>query len=416
MANQRLTDRSAATSSAVGDQVHIVRHNTSYRMKTSLINATGQSSGIVGNATFGSGVIWVSGLDYYCFCDIELIDSITYNIPVADTVTLSNGHATLDRFDVFAVQVNTATEPATMSIVVVEGTPASTPLVPSLDLTTQVQIGLRLVPAAETTDGTTNIDTIYDDNAGTPTEWANTTLTTSGDLDVTTDPYSGTKNFLTPAITGSDSVSWTDTATKVFNGANEFQFAFRTVISNNAKMQIKLINSSTSNYWLKTLKADDLSAFVINEPADLWYPAQVQLSDFAPSSVSQTEYDRIEITFKGINQFELDKIEIQGDLIQSEPTSRPDDRLLQAGNLGATLVLDLNSYEGWKATLTEALTLSIINGKFKVVTVTLTGNFAITYPASSTVVGDTYDGTVWNKLVIEYIDATDIFITVTNYV
>jgi len=83
--------------------------------------------------------------------------------------------------------------------------------------------------------------------------------------------------------------------------------------------------------------------------------------------------------------------------------------------LGATLDLDFDLYEGWNAVLTEDLTLSISNGKFKVVTVTLTGDFAITYPANSTVVGDAYDGTMNNKLVIEWVSATNILITVTNY-
>ena len=91
-----------------------------------------------------------------------------------------------------------------------------------------------------------------------------------------------------------------------------------------------------------------------------------------------------------------------------------DDRESVEGSLGATLALDFDSYETWTGTLTEALTLSITNAKVKVVTLDLTGDFAITYPATSSVVGDTYDGTGDNKITIEW-KASSIFITVTNY-
>ncbi len=96
--------------------------------------------------------------------------------------------------------------------------------------------------------------------------------------------------------------------------------------------------------------------------------------------------------------------------------ARFDDRLNEVGNISAsTLALDFDLYEGWDAVLTEALTLSITNPKFKVVTVDLSGDFAITYPTNSTVVGDTYDGTVRNTLTIHYTDATNILVIVTNW-
>ena len=66
------------------------------------------------------------------------------------------------------------------------------------------------------------------------------------------------------------------------------------------------------------------------------------------------------------------------------------DRLLEVGNTGPTLSLDFDAYELWRGTVDEAVTISIANGKPKVVTVDLTGDFAITYPANSTVVGDEY--------------------------
>ncbi|MBV1952741.1 MAG: hypothetical protein KUG64_11180 [Cycloclasticus sp.] len=95
---------------------------------------------------------------------------------------------------------------------------------------------------------------------------------------------------------------------------------------------------------------------------------------------------------------------------------RQDDRLNDVGSVNAsTLSLDFDTYEGWNATLTEDLTISITNGKFKVVTLDLTGDFSITYPVNSDVVGDAYDGTKKNTLTIHYRDASNILIIVTNW-
>ncbi|MBV1952570.1 MAG: hypothetical protein KUG64_10315 [Cycloclasticus sp.] len=95
---------------------------------------------------------------------------------------------------------------------------------------------------------------------------------------------------------------------------------------------------------------------------------------------------------------------------------RQDDRLNVVGNINSdTLALDFDAYEGWDAVLTEDLTLSITNGKFKVVTVDLSGDFTLIYPANTSVVGDTYDGNNRNTLTIHYTDASNILIIVTNW-
>jgi len=312
--DQKLTERTEKNDSNVNDLVHIVRDNGSFGMKTGLLQNGVIAATTVGNAILKGGYSWTgTGLDYYVWVDSYIINSVAYNNPISDTVTLSAGHATLDRFDVFALQLS-ATEPPVPSIVVVEGTPSASPVEPSLDLTDQVKIGLRLVLATETVDTTTTVNLIYDENV----EWTNTTLPSGASLTTATDPYSGTKNFLTPAA-DLDSVSWTDSGLTTFASGDSLIFAFRTVIQSNGGIQVKLINSSSGAYWLKSLTASDLKNFVINDTADLWYLGQIKFSEFQASS-SATQYDRVEIAFKGTAQFELDKVEIQGDLTQSEPT------------------------------------------------------------------------------------------------
>lgn len=91
--------------------------------------------------------------------------------------------------------------------------------------------------------------------------------------------------------------------------------------------------------------------------------------------------------------------------------SKLDDRLNDIGNINAaTLSLNFDLFETWTAILTENLTLSFLNPKVKVVTLDLTGNFTITYPVNTDVVGDAYDGTKKNKLTIEWKSAADILI------
>ena len=316
MADQKLTQRTALTNSNSFDEIHVVRHNESYRSKVSLLQGSVIADTTVGNSILsGGGVTYTgTGLDYFVGADSYIINNVVYNIPVSNTVTLSDGHATLDRFDVFAIQITSLTTPVTASIVVVEGTASATPLEPSLDLINQVKVGLRLVPAAETTDTTTTVDAIYNENI----EWTNTTLPTGATLTDATSPYSGLINFLTPA-TSSDSVSWTDSGLTTFNSEDSLSFAFRTILQEKGGIEIKLINSSTNGYYLKTLNYSELNNFTgVSGNESLWVLAQVKLSDFQPSSWSLTQYDRIEITFRNTAQFELDKIEIQGDLTQSD--------------------------------------------------------------------------------------------------
>ena len=314
MADQKLTGRDRLTDTNSLDDIHVVRYNESFKMRSSLLSNSVTTDIITGNAVLEGDISYTgTGLDYYVWVNGCIIDSTVYEDLVTDTKTLSDGDATNDRIDVFAIQVNANSRPATFEIVVVEGTPSATPLKPSLDLTNQAEIGFRLVPALETADSTTTVNQIYDENI----EWTNTTLTTGGDLNDTTNPYTGVKNFETPA-TALDSVSWTDSGLTTFNPNDSLFFALRTVFSKNTQIRIKLINSSSSNYWLKTIKAGQFSKHGVDEEKVDWQPTQLRLSEFQPKTITQTQYDRIEFTLINTAILGLDRIEIQGDLEQTD--------------------------------------------------------------------------------------------------
>ena len=349
MADQNLLDKSSTNTSNGDDEIHIVRHNKDYRMDVSLIQSGVAADLTTGNAILEGGVIKLPGanLDYYVWASKFIINSVVYVDLVTDTVTLNDGDGSNDRFDVFTINVTDSDTPqGIFSVGVIEGTPSGTPLFPSLDLVTQVQVGFKLVPTSATTDASTTVNQIYDEN----TEWTNTTLTTGGTLIENTDPYAGSLNFKTPE-TKTDSVSWTDSGLTTFNSSDSLTFALRTVFRNNTKIQIKLINSSTSAYYLKTLTAGDFKNFALEFDDTGWQVTQINLSAFAPSSGSLTQYDRIEFTFINILGLELDRIEIQGELNQSDDgirqrdlTDTPDSYIGKAGQ-----IQKLNTSEdGWE--------------------------------------------------------------------
>ncbi len=320
MADQNLLDKESTNTSNGSDEVYIVRNNQDFRMDVSLIQSGVVNDLTTGNATFGGITYTGTGLIYDSFSNGAIIDSTFYSNLVTRVNTLSDGDATNDRIDVWAVELDLLTEPASLSIVVIEGTPSANPLKPSVDITKQAELGFRLVPALETADSTTVVNQVFDENV----EWTNTTLTTGGNLDESTDPYIGLKNFKTPA-TLNDSVSWTDSGLTTFNGNDSLKFAARLIVDKNVKIRIKLINSSNNNYWLKTLKQGDFNNYGLDEDNPNWQLLQIKLSEFQAVSKSESQYDRIEFTFIKTPVLELDRIEFQSDLEQSNGGIRQKD-------------------------------------------------------------------------------------------
>tara|TARA_R110000803_G_scaffold69058_1_gene131198 strand:+ start:2192 stop:3892 length:1701 start_codon:yes stop_codon:yes gene_type:complete len=470
---------------------------------------------VQGNAILKGGVIKVTGanLDYIAWGTSYIINNEHYTTPIFDTVTLSNGDATHGRIDVFIIRM-TGTTP---SIVVLEGTPSASPVKPVPNLLTEVEISFSTVLALATSDPVVVTELIYDENTGEPGEWANTVLMAGGDLADTTLPYQGTLCVSLPAVT-SGIITWANAALLTFDSGQSLNFAMKvpSVFPNPGSIQVKLINSVSSDYWLLTLTPRNLRDYGYVTSDVAWQVVTIKLAELTASNPLATQYDTLEMTFKNTSITYLDWLNTQGGQVQppqawveeapndgssyvrnSEawqvaagggdaqtanplsqfaPTTSAQlasvlsdetgtglvvfndspvintaisgtavldedtmssnsatqiatqqsikayvdaevaENLNVVGSIGAaTLALDFDAYEGWDAILSEALTLSITNPQFKVVTVDLTGNFGITYPASSTVVGDTYDGTVRNTLTIHWTDASNILIIVTNW-
>jgi len=321
---QKLTERQQVTTSDNNDLIHVVRNNQSYQMKAELIGSTIINESSSGNWVKG-GISWTgTGLTYNVWVNECAINSTVYNTLVSSQVTLSDGDATNPRIDKFVIEVNDFASPPTFEIKAVEGTPAASPVEPSINLVNQAEIGFRITAANETTDPVTQLETIYDENTGESAEWDNDSLPPGSNLDYATSPYKGSKCLYVPNVIDSE-VRWINDSLITYNESDSLVFALRANLSTSSRFQIKLINSSNNTYFLRSFKASDLKRFGGSESEVDWQLLQIKLSDFAPSSRSNTQYDSIEIRFIKTPILSLDWLHIQSDLGQpTNPTKFTD--------------------------------------------------------------------------------------------
>jgi len=315
---QKLTERQQVTTSDNNDLIHVVRNNQSYQMKAELIGSTIINESSSGNWVKG-GISWTgTGLTYNVWVNECAINSTVYNTLVSSQVTLSDGDATNPRIDKFVIEVNDFASPPTFEIKAVEGTPAASPVEPSINLVNQAEIGFRITSANETTDPVTQLETIYDENTGESAEWDNDSVPSGANLDYATSPYKGSKCLYVPNVIDSE-VRWINDSLLTYNESDSLVFALRANLSTSSRFQIKLINSSNNTYFLRSFKASDLKRFGGSESEVDWQLLQIKLSDFAPSSRSNTQYDSIEIRFIKTPILSLDWLHIQSDL--GQPTN-----------------------------------------------------------------------------------------------
>ena len=375
----KLTSRDPINTYNSLDELHVVRHNESYRIRADLLKGdTTNPSGDVGNFYNTGGVIHLENLDYRCWVNGFTINNVTYGDSLMRELTLNVGDATHPRKDVFAIDVSGASP----NIVVVEGTPAATPLEPSLDLTTQVMLGLREVPAGATTDPTASHEVIYDENI----EWVNNYAQSGSDLDYTVDSFKGSKNIKTVATT-EDYFQWTKGSLETYATDESFIFALKNISfesNQNFRIQLKLINSSSSDYWLINLSVSELAKRgYISETVNNWQLVQIPLSEFQASSRSATQYDRLEFRFFNAPSFNIDWINVQSGVTTGGGTTTDlhegytDSGTRAGGNLIAAVGDYDDSNNGTKIEIDDSNTQVTINGFTDIIGDTLIEGVAI---------------------------------------
>jgi hypothetical protein len=127
----------------------------------------------------GGQVAWLEDYIFSVAAAEYYIDGVLYTSAL-QSITLDAADPTNDRIDVIALD-NTGT------VVKITGTAAAQPSEPDVDAGTQLKLAFVLVEAASTEPSVTSA-LIYQDNAGTPTEWAWTTSGSGFNVASTGDP------------------------------------------------------------------------------------------------------------------------------------------------------------------------------------------------------------------------------------
>lgn len=134
----------------------------------------------------GCGVVWTGNLNFTVAAGTYVINGTTYSVAQTN-LTLSAADPSNPRFDVIALNTSNAA-------VVITGTPAANPLVPTVDPSTQLLDTIISVPAGATTPGNISNLVQYAEDAGAPTEW-NASTNSAGTINLasTNNPHQGTK-------------------------------------------------------------------------------------------------------------------------------------------------------------------------------------------------------------------------------
>lgn len=147
----------------------------------------------------GCGVAWVSGLTFNVAACTYLVANVTYSAPAA-SLTLATADPSNPRFDAIIVDTSGAASAIT-------GTPAATPVQPTVDESLQLALTYVYIPAGATTPGNFNSTLIYDENAGPSSEFTCTKSGTPIALASTNNPYHGSVDIEATAATTANYVN-----------------------------------------------------------------------------------------------------------------------------------------------------------------------------------------------------------------
>ena len=249
-----------------------------------------------------------SGLDYTVWGNEYIIDGTFYdNRPISREVTNDIGGA-LDRFDVYYIEIN-GTIP---SVGILKGTEAASPVEPTLDLSKQVKVSVRLIAAGELVDPNAVTEEVYNDNLG--SEWTNTLLPAGASLDDIVDPKVGTKSISLPAYVTPSVLAFQKTSMFTYVSSENLPFYIKvgTTFAPQASLNIRLENSVSGEYWNLTLTPQNLSSFGYDNSTGTWSLIQIPLNSFSASSRNEIEYDTFRLTLDRTPVLNLDWIVIQG--------------------------------------------------------------------------------------------------------
>jgi hypothetical protein len=194
-----------------------------------------------GNAIIRGGYYHVANYDYFVWADRYIINNVTHTNYISQTITLDPSDVDFDRIDVIVINDDE-------TISKITGVPASNPLKPAIDDSTQVEVTFILVKANTVAPDDVENILLYDENLQQLGGEANTAKNSASiDLANTAQAYKGTKS-----IRYLDSPAGTYTELELGNPfyRNDFDYIvlFIKLINNvNHSIRINFIKTAITN-------------------------------------------------------------------------------------------------------------------------------------------------------------------------
>lgn len=149
-------------------------------------------------------VYWLQNLDFGSTKFNYYIGGTYYTAPARPLITLAAADATYGRKDVFVLTTNN-------ELTVLTGTPSANPVEPTIDYNTHIRVTVVDIAAGSTVPTGITSTLVYDENAGTPTEYDATESTSAVRIDLAsvTDPDLNATHILGTGIVNNDKITFT---------------------------------------------------------------------------------------------------------------------------------------------------------------------------------------------------------------
>jgi hypothetical protein len=258
-----------------------------------------------------------------------LIGNVAYTSPQT-SVTLGTAHASLDRIDVIAVNSSGAA-------VVIAGTASSTPSMPAVDPSTQLQLSWAYIAASATTPSNITTDDVYHEN----TEWTSTKSGSNINLASTSSPIAGTVSVqATAAATGNYAQFQSPTAFDP-STRNALKFTVQNQVAWPAtrSLQIMLLNAGAQRGSIVVLSS---GAF-----------------GFSTSDVTNNQQVVIPIALFAANGLSVNQVRFTVSGTGTAMSWKLDDIILQSGVVPASAPTGMTWSGAWNSTKTYPVNATV---------------------------------------------------------
>lgn len=183
---------------------------------------------------------------------------------------------------------------------VITGVPDPSPDEPNVELSTQAKVSFKIVAAGEVAPPVTTNVQIYDENAGTPTEWDGTSQNLAVDFAYATNPGKNSVSILFPTVVGKPNPESKATLTSgtviPYDNDNTLNFLMRTDGAfpslsggNQTRFKVRVIENggitTTINYNASGLVGVGFDHTIL----DTWQQVSISFVNFAQTQIAQID-------------------------------------------------------------------------------------------------------------------------------